>query len=105
MSDRGTIKQLYKEKVLDREIEQKMHSIAETENELIHRFQKTHNSFVAYISSLNLPQSSCQKHFPFLHEKDPVNLVYVYDPEIKGSRILSKENFEQESEDFNSCHK
>lgn len=90
------------QKDLERELESKISSICKSENELENLTSKTHANFEAYITSLNLPQGICKDQFEFLKPEEKPDLVYVYYPVLKGSKILKKsdiiedELFEQE---------
>jgi hypothetical protein len=84
------------QKELDREIDRKLAVITEAEGEISKRFMQTHENFKGYIRTLGLPKKTCGKFFPFIYEKALPDLMFVYDPEMKGSQIISREKYEKE---------
>jgi len=81
------------QKDLERELENKFNSINQSESELETITSKTHTSFMSYINSLNLPTHICNKQFTFLNPEEKPDLLYVYYPAFKGSKIIKRSDF------------
>ena len=80
-------------KDLERELEYKFNLINQSESELETITSKTHTNFISYINGLNLPTHVCDKQFKFLKPQDKPDLLYVYYPAFKGSKIIKKSDF------------
>jgi hypothetical protein len=83
---------LYK-KELERELEAKLNSIKDSENNQISRLSTTKTNFESYIQTLNLPRNASQKYFKNNPENIRPELIYTYSPVFKGSRILTKDEY------------
>lgn len=82
------------QKDLDRNLEMKVKEIQEKEDSLQHFLLKSHVNFKDYVQNLNLPQHIQNKYFPFTERKETPNLMYAYNPELKGAKIMTKEEYE-----------
>ncbi|OMJ75890.1 hypothetical protein SteCoe_24867 [Stentor coeruleus] len=82
------------QKDLDRNLEIKVKEIQEKEDSLQNFLSKSHTNFKDYVQNLNLPQHIQTKYFSFAEKKEVPDLMYVYNPELKGAKIMTREEFE-----------
>lgn len=81
-------------KELERRVENKANEIGDSEEDLNELAAGTHLNFKNYINSLNLPSNVCSNQFEFLNRERKVDLVYLYNPDLKGSSIIRQEEYE-----------
>ena len=84
------------QKDLDRELENRIKSITQVENQLGKSLSNTKSDFLAYINSLKLPSKITERFFPSASPGPNSDMLYVYSREFGGSKILTREAYEDQ---------
>lgn len=84
------------QKELDRELAKRSQEIEQSEKLLEPIFSNTIENFKYHIKSLNLPVEISEKYFNSSEAIKNPNLMYVYSSHYGGSRIIPKDQYEQE---------
>ena len=81
------------QKELNRELEEKLKSIMDSEQSLGPTLANTRSNFSAYMNSLGLPAEITEQYFPTISPMKTPDLVYVYSSHYGGSRIIPREQY------------